>query len=69
MNCIHSLNQLGREQVHAGPAREGRGTWTKAHIGVDTVNNLGLLYKNQGKLDEAEAIHASPARLRESTEL
>jgi tetratricopeptide repeat protein len=33
-------------------------TWGPDHISVlDTINNLGILYKYQGKLDEAEKMY------------
>ena len=48
----------GGEDVHSGAARQGGGTWTEAHIDTRTVNNLGLLYADQGKLAEAEKMYS-----------
>ncbi|OXV10858.1 hypothetical protein Egran_01381, partial [Elaphomyces granulatus] len=57
--------RLGREDVPADITRKGEGIGPMSrtiHIPghtstLDTVNNLGALYTNQGKLDEAEKMY------------
>lgn len=37
--------------------------WRPEHmLTLRTLNNLGILYKNQGKMQEAEAIFSASAR-------